>query len=301
MVLGAGTQFEAVFEALTRDAARGYRGYAPMAWQRRLYGEFVAGRISSALDLPTGLGKTSVMAIWLIARANGAMLPRRLVYVVDRRAVVDQATEEAVRLRSNLATAPELAGIRLALGLDRRVLPISTLRGQFVDNQEWLADPAAPSIIVGTVDMIGSRLLFSGYGVSPRMRPYHAGLLGADALVVLDEAHLVPPFAHLLRAIEQDASLRPKGDADRELVPPLVFLPLSATQRAADEKLCGRDSFRLSDSDKVDAVAGKRFAAQKRLRLEPLAEKEPDRQVAEAAWALATKGGKARASCRVLS
>ena len=31
-----------------------------------------------------------------------------------------------------------------------RPLAISTLRGQFADNREWLADPARPTIIVGT-------------------------------------------------------------------------------------------------------------------------------------------------------
>ena len=44
-------------------------------------------------------------------------------------------------------------------------LAISTLRGQFADNAEWRDDPARPAIITGTVDMIGSRLLFSGYAV----------------------------------------------------------------------------------------------------------------------------------------
>ena len=72
-------------------------------------------------------------------------------------------------------------------GSDDSALRISTLRGRYADNREWLEDPAAPAIIVSTVDMIGSRLLFEGYGVSRGMRPYHAGLLGADALVVLDE------------------------------------------------------------------------------------------------------------------
>jgi len=33
------------------------------------------------------------------------------------------------------------------------------------------------------------------------MRPYHAGLLGVDTLVALDEAHLVPSFEKLLEAI----------------------------------------------------------------------------------------------------
>ena len=82
-----GHMFDRQFAALS--------GFKPLSWQRRLFERLVKGDLPSALDLPTGLGKTSVMSIWLIARAHGARLPRRLVYVVDRRAVVDQATDEA--------------------------------------------------------------------------------------------------------------------------------------------------------------------------------------------------------------
>ncbi|MBX9581437.1 MAG: hypothetical protein K2X87_14135 [Gemmataceae bacterium] len=81
-------------------------------------------------------------------------------------------------------------------------LAISTLRGQFADNREWTADPARPAVVVGTVDMIGSRLLFGGYGCSYKTRPLHAGFLGQDALLVHDEAHLEEPFQKLLKAIE---------------------------------------------------------------------------------------------------
>jgi CRISPR-associated endonuclease/helicase Cas3 len=120
------------------------------------------GEIPRALDIPTGLGKTAVMAIWLVARASGARLPRRLVYVVDRRAVVDQATEEAVKLREFV---DQLADFRHRLGLQEgRSLPISTLRGQHVDNKEWLEDPVSSAIIVGTVDMI--RIAASVRGLS---------------------------------------------------------------------------------------------------------------------------------------
>jgi CRISPR-associated endonuclease/helicase Cas3 len=62
---------------------------APFPWQEELLTRFTKGIIERSLDIPTGLGKTAVMAIWLIARARRATLPRRLVYVVDRRAVVD--------------------------------------------------------------------------------------------------------------------------------------------------------------------------------------------------------------------
>ena len=78
-------------------------GHSPLSWQSRLFEEyFRKGDIPAAVDIPTGLGKTAIMALWLIARASGANLPRRLVYVVDRRAVVDQATDFAVTLRENL-------------------------------------------------------------------------------------------------------------------------------------------------------------------------------------------------------
>ena len=84
----ANNDFCACFKALT--------GHGPFPWQEELLARFNAGigkRMS--LDIPTGLGKTSVIAAWLVARSQGAPLPRRLVDVVDRRAVVDQATREA--------------------------------------------------------------------------------------------------------------------------------------------------------------------------------------------------------------
>jgi len=278
-----GRPFNENFRALT--------GNEPFQWQERLFREFCDDKLPSALDLPTGLGKTSVMAIWLIARACRVKLPRRLVYVVDRRTVVDQATDEAEKLRKALER--EAKHLKEPLELGPRKLPVSTLRGAHVDNREWLDDPATPAIIVGTVDMIGSRLLFEGYGVSPKMRPYHAGLLGVDALLVLDEAHLAPPFAHLLRAIEQDISLRPNDAVDRALLPSFVFLPLSATQRDLGAGEHGRAPFRLEEEDwQTDCVAKKRLEAKKRLRLKALAEKDQDKQLAEAAWALATKGGR---------
>jgi CRISPR-associated endonuclease/helicase Cas3 len=152
-------QFRTTFADLTGNE----RGHFP--WQWALYQEFEAGRFPPSCDLPTGLGKTSVIALWLIASAHSPRpVPRRLVYVVDRRAVVGQATEVAKRLREQVDRDD---AFKRALGLEKRSLPISTLRGQHVDNKEWLEDPASPAIIVGTVDMIGSRLLFSGYGLRP--------------------------------------------------------------------------------------------------------------------------------------
>jgi CRISPR-associated endonuclease/helicase Cas3 len=237
----------------------------PFPWQIDLLQRFLRGDVVSVLDIPTGLGKTTTMGIWLIARALGAALPRRLVYVVDRRAVVDQATEVAESLRAWVAKEPAVAD---ALSLRDRPLPISTLRGQYVDNREWLEDPSLPAIIVGTIDMVGSRLLFSGYGVSSRMRPYHAGLLAVDTLVVLDEAHLVPAFEDLLRQIEVGGEVfGPADQAASTLLPPFQLLSLSATGRHN-----GSSSMTITDTDRRHPIALKRLGAKKVLTIIELAD-----------------------------
>lgn len=268
---------------------------SPFPWQLRLVSAFLAEDSPSALDIPTGLGKTSVMAIWLVARALGAPVPRRLVYVVDRRAVVDQATAVAESLQSWVRREP---AVQDALGLAAD-LPISTLRGQHADNRAWLADPGAPAIVVGTVDMVGSRLLFGGYGVSHKMRPYHAGLLGADALIVLDEAHLAPAFERLLAQIDSgvDAdgrSLIAAGVGIPSPVPSLRLLTLSATGRQRS----GGRAFALDADDLWHSVVRRRLEAPKRIRLFDAVEaKELPDVLAAHAWNLCAEG---RKSMRVM-
>lgn len=271
---------------------------APSAfpWQLALLERMLAGDLPRALDIPTGLGKTAVIAIWLIARAAGAPLPRRLVYVVDRRAVVDQATQVAETLRAFVEKDPAL---KTALGLETP-LPISTLRGKFIDNRAWLTDPSAPAIVLGTIDMIGSRLLFEGYGVSPRMRPYHAGLLGADTLVVLDEAHLVPPFERLLESIAAapdrggDPSDRaatspfaPTAPELAALIPRLHLMALSATGRHQ------HDTLALGDDDRAHPIVARRLAATKRLVIrDQVSTRDLPARLADEAWAVSSNGAK---------
>lgn len=254
--------FQALFQELT--------GHAPMRWQQALYERhFAKGDLPAALDIPTGLGKTSVLALWMIAHLQGINIPRRLVYVVDRRAVVDQATSFAETLYHKAHTL---------LGADE--LSISTLRGQHVDNRKWLDHPASPAIIIGTIDMIGSRLLFEGYGVSRKMRPYHAGLLGIDSLFVLDESHLVPPFQGLLRQIAGGPD-NLSGTKQPPFNWHLQLISLSATGTQAAPGTV----FSLTDDLwRSDPIARKRFTARKELTLHESGQLE--KNLAERAWAL---------------
>lgn len=245
------------FETLSRSLALP-KGSKPFPWQNALLDRFLESEheLPPGLDIPTGLGKTSVMAIWLVAKAYGATLPRRLIYVVDRRVVVDQATEVAESLRQCVEESPD---VKQQLGLSKP-LPISTLRGQHIDNREWTEDPTAPAIIIGTVDMIGSRLLFEGYGVSRKMRPYHAGLLGSDALVVLDEAHLVPPFEGLLETITASHGIFASIKAEKSIIPSFRLITLSATGKRKAALLS------LTDKDFEEGTESfRRLTAKKRL------------------------------------
>jgi CRISPR-associated endonuclease/helicase Cas3 len=250
-------QFDHLFHHLT--------GNKPFPWQKKLYDELVGNQFRTQCDVPTGLGKTSVIAVWLLALAhhaqNGSLkqFPRRLVYVVNRRTVVDQATREAERLRNALADTPELRAVVLslrALAVDSEGPPlaISTLRGQFADNAEWRNDPARPAVIVGTVDMVGSRLLFNGYGCGFKSKPLHAGFLGQDALVIHDEAHLEPAFQELILAV------RNEQERCREFG---VFhvMELTATSRTMRSTRCPI----FTDEDLRDPIVSKRYKASKSL------------------------------------
>jgi len=289
-------------------------GFSPMKWQRRLFKRFVeAGLpdtpdIPTVCDLPTGLGKTSIMVIWLLAlahQANGGQvrLPRRLVYVVNRRTVVDQATGTVERIRQRLLEpetpdwqehADTLKGIASALrqlcASEASPLGISTLRGELADNEEWKADPARPAIVVGTIDMIGSKLLFSGYGDGRYGRTHHAGLIGYDALIVHDEAHLTPAFNDLLRvvALEQAREAARSGQP-AAVVRTVRVVELSATRREPDG-----DSFKLELEDEDDRLVQERMTATKRLHLHPVPTDSVTDKIAE----LSTAHAESR--CKVL-
>jgi CRISPR-associated endonuclease/helicase Cas3 len=240
-------------------------------WQSELFLRFCAGEFPTDIDLPTGTGKTSLMDVWFLAVAYQAMrgkltVPRRLVWVVNRRVVVDQATDRARGIVRNVAKLPTdcieaLRGLSVT-GCESPA--ISTLRGEKADNREWTKDPSRPAIVIGTVDMVGSRLLFSGYGDGDYYRPQHAGLLGVDALVVNDEAHLTPAFVHLLEGVSERSPARHiAGKAFR-------YISLSATHCDG----AGRNRFPLSlDEDMATSTAfGTRVTGYKRLSLHPVAD-----------------------------
>lgn len=182
-------------------------GYDPFPWQQRLTEQVLAkGAWPEVIDLPTGSGKTAVLdtAVFAMA-ASPDISPRRVVFVIDRRIVVDQVYERAklIRKRVESGATPILRAVRDNLHSisDGKSLGVVALRGGIPIENEWTHNPEQPWVMVSTVDQFGSRLLFRGYGVTDGMRPVHAGLAGNDCLVILDEVHLSVPFAETLSQV----------------------------------------------------------------------------------------------------
>jgi CRISPR-associated endonuclease/helicase Cas3 len=145
---------------------------------------------SQLIDIPTGLGKTAgVVLAWLwnrVAQPNEtarSRWPRRLVYCLPMRTLVEQTVEEVRKWFGDAAwdgnplTRKGKVGIHILMG--------------GTDAGEWDIYPEENAILIGTQDMLLSRALNRGYGMSRYRWPMHFGLLNNDSLWVMDETQLM--------------------------------------------------------------------------------------------------------------
>jgi hypothetical protein len=257
--------------------------HSPMKWMERMFLRLTDGNPPSLIDLPTGAGKTDVIVIWIIAlawyaqhRDTAKPVPRRLVWVVNRRVLVQQVHTMVRELTTSFADpsspAAQIVGHLRSLGKkeSETVFNVVQLRGQRLDDREWSLDPAMPQLIIGTVDQIGSRLLFQGYGLGKWSRPLHAALLGVDAWVCVDEAHLVPAFAVTLRQVREMACRPTAQSVPEEIRSFFGQLPFWITELSATPGLPRPrygQPFRLESVDDSDEVIADRLLAKRTRRV----------------------------------
>ena len=136
---------------------------------------------STLIDIPTGFGKTSAVVLaWLWNRLikHRDDWPRRLVYCLPMRTLVEQTCKNACGWLKNLGLSDEV-GLHMLMGGE--------------DAGEWDIHAERNVVLVGTQDMLLSRALNRGYGISRYRWPMHFGLLNNDCLWVMDEVQLMGP------------------------------------------------------------------------------------------------------------
>ena len=258
---------------------RAINGRDPFPWQRRL-----AEQVATTEQWPpevgvqTGLGKTACLDIavwWLASQADRAPMrrtaPTRIWWVVNRRLLVDSTAEHAKTIAEALSN-PDSAGLvgkicevlesvahRLrSLSADPAGNPLEVIRLRGGIASRTPTDPSRPAILLCTLPMYGSRLLFRGYGST--LRAVDAAMAGTDSLVLLDEAHLAPHLRALLPAL---AECTPgAGNVLGEARSRTRVAALTATGDAGD----GR-RFDLDDDDDANPVVRQRLDAVKPVEL----------------------------------
>jgi CRISPR-associated endonuclease/helicase Cas3 len=160
------------FQKATRSVSEP-DGRSPYPYQGR-FAE--AEPIPHLVRAPTGAGKTAAAVLGWLWRLlhSGNPTPRRLVYCLPMRVLVEQSVKEAKAWINNL-------------DLD---ITVNVLMGG-VDADEWYLYPEKPAILIGTQDMLLSRALNRGYAASRFHWPIDFALLNNDCLWVFDEPQLM--------------------------------------------------------------------------------------------------------------
>ena len=128
--------------------------------------------------------------------------PRRLVYCLPMRVLVEQTHQNVDQWLSKLKIAGTPGEGKVSVHL---------LMGgsEDVRKASWADHPEEDMILIGTQDMLLSRSLMRGYGMSRYQWPVHFGLLHNDAMWVFDEVQLMGPG--LVTSAQIDAFRRDLG------------------------------------------------------------------------------------------
>jgi CRISPR-associated endonuclease/helicase Cas3 len=154
-------------------------GQDPYPYQERFAD---APQLPHLLRAPTGAGKTATAVLgwlwrWVSQRPD---TPRRLVYCLPMRVLVEQSAREAKKWIGKL----------FEHGVLNQKVPVCLLMGG-VEAGDWYLHPEKPAVLIGTQDMLLSRALNRGYAASRFHWPIDFGLLNNDCLWVFDEPQLM--------------------------------------------------------------------------------------------------------------
>ena len=249
----------------------------PFPWQARLARQVAeTEKWCSDVGIPTGLGKTACLDIavwWLASQADRVpskrTAPTRVWWVVSRQLLVDATYEHADKIRE-LLRDPDLSGLSER---DREVVkavadrlrsiaakpnaePLEVIRLRSGVASRRPIDPSQPAILLSTLPLYGSRLLFRGLGTTQSMRAVDAAMAGTDSLVFLDEAHSA---RHLRALCTATAECFPHA---HPIPGPIRSRPCVVSLTTTGDSL-GKQRFSLDDEDREHRIVRKRLDAAK--------------------------------------
>jgi CRISPR-associated endonuclease/helicase Cas3 len=239
-------------------------GKSPYPYQVRFA---LQDELPELVDVPTGLGKTAMAVLgWLWRRrwddreAIRAGTPRRLVYCLPMRVLVEQTARNAEEWLKKLGQNSERPG--------EGKVSVHVLMGGEDDVRKamWADYPEEDAILVGTQDMVLSRSLMRGYGMSRYQWPVHFSLLHNDAIWVFDEVQLMGVGLQTSAQLEGFRRTLPLGTGSRSLwMSATLNKDWLATVdfRAHIENLL---TLKLTESECASAAIRKRRESVKRLR-----------------------------------
>jgi CRISPR-associated endonuclease/helicase Cas3 len=238
--------FETWFERAT--------GKPPFPYQTALA---TGEALPDQLSVPTGLGKTAAAILsWLWRRRHAgpqvvAATPRRLVFSLPVRTLVEQTAREVATWLANLDLT-DAVGVYTLMG------------GAVADG--WDGAPDGDAVLIGTQDQLLSRALNRGYAMSRFRWPIHFAWLNNDALWVFDEVQLMGVGA------STGAQLQGLRDALGTHRPTATLWMTATPSPGRLRTVDGRWPLRphgLTDADRAHPVAAQRLGAQKRLVVVP--------------------------------
>jgi len=272
---------ELSFDSFIKAATGHEKGHTPYPFQRRFA---TSDRLPELIDIPTGMGKTDAVILgWLWRRRFASQevrtnTPRRLIYCLPMRVLAEQ-TRDKIRGNKWIKGWLENLGLRADFpGDDQPVegwaadhgdqgkrIAVTVLMGG-EDKDEWDRYPERDAIIIGTQDMLLSRALNRGYGMSRYRWPVHFGLLNNDCLWVMDEVQLmgvgvetsaqIQAFCHSFGTVGKVQYIWMSATLDEDRLA-TVDHPLPPT---------GRSCLSLNEDDRVHPSVSNRFEAKKQLK-----------------------------------
>ena len=234
------------------------------------------------IDVPTGLGKTAGIVIgWLWRRHNDSQsirekTPMRLIYCLPMRVLVEQIRDYIIMWLDNLnllggtVNFEDVKGIKKVTAYnpswdDPEKIAVTILMGG-ESKDLWDIYPERDAIIIGTQDMLISRALNRGYGMSRYRWPIHFGLLNNDSLWIMDEVQLMgnglstsvqmEAFRNDFKTIKKTQTIWMSATINSEYLRTVDF----------DRKFTDYNIIKLSDEDRKDEQIKKKISAPKNLK-----------------------------------